>query len=169
MPFTTFQHTAVVQELPTDLGERAKALAAGAAGGDAVSLEPDGHLVAFGRHEELPEVVRVADHPLRIAVEHNAAETIFSIVVNPVRLNEVYGVYTTLSKSSREQGKLLDRIELDHTYQTLKVAADGSELYVGGTMGSIAIDDTAPFEQLGRVEMPDGADQALASLRLIQR
>ena len=94
---------------------------------------------------------------------------IFSTVVNPERLNEVYGVYTTLSKIDRARGEVLDRIDLDHTYYAVNVASDGSELYVGGTMDDIAVYDTQTFEQLGRIEMPGGADQALASLRLIQR
>jgi hypothetical protein len=94
---------------------------------------------------------------------------IFSTVVNPVRPQEVYGVYTTLSKIDREAGEVLERIELDHTYYTVNVASDGGELYVSGTMSDIAVYDTETFEQLGRIEMPDGADQALASLRLIQR
>jgi quinohemoprotein amine dehydrogenase beta subunit len=94
---------------------------------------------------------------------------IFSTVVNPERLNEVYGVYTTLSKIDRERGEVLDRIDLDHTYYAINVASDGSELYVGGTMDDIAVYDTETFEQLGQIEMPGGADQALASLRLIQR
>jgi quinohemoprotein amine dehydrogenase beta subunit len=99
----------------------------------------------------------------------DTAVIIFSTVINPVRLNEAYGVYTTLSKIDREQGELLDRIDLDHTYYAINVASDGSELYVGGTMNDIAVYDTESLEQLGKIEMPDGADQVLASLRLIQR
>jgi quinohemoprotein amine dehydrogenase beta subunit len=94
---------------------------------------------------------------------------IFSTVVNPARPDEVYGVYTTLSKIDRERGEVLERIDLDHTYYSVNVASDGSELYVGGTMSDIAVYDTDTFEQLGQIEMPGGADQALASLRLIQR
>jgi len=94
---------------------------------------------------------------------------IFSTVVNPVRPNEAYGVYTTLSKIDRERGEVLERIDLDHTYYTVNVASDGSELYVGGTMDDVAVYDTETFEQLDRIEMPGGGDQALASLRLIQR
>ena len=94
---------------------------------------------------------------------------IFSTVVDPARPNEVYGVYTTLSKIDREQRAVLERIDLDHTYYAVNVASDGSELYVGGTMDDIAVYDTETLEQLGRIEMPGGADQALASLRLIQR
>jgi quinohemoprotein amine dehydrogenase beta subunit len=94
---------------------------------------------------------------------------IFSSVVNPARPHEVYGVYTTLSKIDREQGEVLERIDLDHTYYAVNVSSDGSEVYVGGTMDDIAVYDSETFEQLGRIEMPGGADMALASLRLIQR
>jgi quinohemoprotein amine dehydrogenase beta subunit len=99
----------------------------------------------------------------------DTAVIIFSSVINPARPNEVYGVYTTLSKIDRVKGELLERIDLDHTYYTVNVASDGSELYVGGTMNDVAVYDTETFEQLGRIEMPGGGDQALASLRLIQR
>jgi len=94
---------------------------------------------------------------------------IFSTVVNPVRSNEVYGVYTTLSKIDRAEGALVERIDLDHTYYAINIASDGSELYVGGTMNDIGIYDTQTMEKLGAIQMPDGADQALSSLRLIQR
>jgi quinohemoprotein amine dehydrogenase beta subunit len=99
----------------------------------------------------------------------DTAVIIFSTVVNPVRPDEVYGVYTTLSKIDREEGAVLERIDLDHTYYAVNVASDGSELYVGGTMDDIAVYDTETFEQLGKIEMPGGGDQVLASLRLIQR
>ncbi len=94
---------------------------------------------------------------------------IFSSTINPARPTEAYGVYTTLSKIDRAKGSLLQRIELDHTYYTVNVASDGSELYVGGTMDDVGIYDTATFERLGEIAIPGGADQVLASLRLIQR
>lgn len=99
----------------------------------------------------------------------NTSVIIFSTVVNPARPNEVYGVYTTLSKIDRETDEVLDRIDLDHTYYTTNVSSDGSEVYVGGTMADISVYDTETFEKIGQIDMPGGADQALASLRLIQR
>jgi hypothetical protein len=36
-------------------------------------------------------------------------------------------------------------------------------------MSDIGIYDTKTFKEFGRIDMPDGRDQALASLRLIQR
>jgi quinohemoprotein amine dehydrogenase beta subunit len=94
---------------------------------------------------------------------------IFSSVINPARPDEAYGVYTTLSKIDRAKGELVERIDLDHTYYTINVSSDGKELYVGGTMSDIGVYDTQTFEKLDRIDMPDGADQALSSLRLIQR
>jgi quinohemoprotein amine dehydrogenase beta subunit len=97
------------------------------------------------------------------------AAIIFSTVVNPVRRNEVYGVYTTLSKIDLETDKLVNRIDLDHTYYTVNVSGDGKEIYVGGTMDDIAVYDSGTLEKIGEIRMPGGGDQALASLRVIQR
>ncbi len=99
----------------------------------------------------------------------NTEAIIFSTVVNPAKPNEVYGVYTTLSKIDRDQGALLERINLDHTYYTVNISSDGKEIYVGGTMNDISVYDPETFEKIGQIEMPEGADQALASLRVIQR
>ena len=97
------------------------------------------------------------------------AAIIFSTVVNPVRRNEVYGVYTTLSKIDIEKDTLVNRVDLDHTYYTINVSGDGKEIYVGGTMDDISVYDSETLEKIARIEMPGGADQALASMRLIQR
>lgn len=94
---------------------------------------------------------------------------IFSSVVNPVRRNEVYSVYTQLGKIDIEKDELVKRIDLDHTYYVINVAGDGSELYVGGTMNDISVYSTDNLEKLARIEMPGGADQVLASLRVVNR
>ncbi len=99
----------------------------------------------------------------------NAAVIIFSSVVNPVRRNELFAVYTQLSKIDRETLELVKRVDLDHTYYCINVSSDGSEVYIGGTMGDIAVYATETLEKLGTIEMPGGADQSLASLRIIHR
>ena len=99
----------------------------------------------------------------------NFAVIIFSTVVNPVRRNEVYGVYTQLSKIDIDKDELVARKDLDHTYYAVNVSGDGSELYVGGTMDDIAIYDTENLEKIGQIKIPNGGDLALASLRMIQR
>ncbi len=93
---------------------------------------------------------------------------IFSTVVNPVRRNEVYGVYTQLSKIDIEKDELVERIDLPHTYYAVNVSSDGSELYAGGTMNDIAVFDTETLEQIGSIEL-DGGNMALSSIRVLQR
>lgn len=99
----------------------------------------------------------------------NTENIIFSSVVNPVRRNEVFMVYTTLTKMDRNQNKVVKRINLDHTYYAVNISSDGKEIYVGGTMDDIAVYDTESLEKIGSIKMPNGADQALASLRMIKR
>jgi quinohemoprotein amine dehydrogenase beta subunit len=94
---------------------------------------------------------------------------IFSAVVNPKRRNESFGVYTTLSKVDHEAGKLLKRINLDHTYYGINISSDGSELYLGGTMNDIAIYSSDTLEKLGEIRIPGGVDQALPSVRVFNR
>jgi len=98
-----------------------------------------------------------------------ASVLVFSMAVNPERRNEAYGVYTTLSKLDREKGELLDRIDLDHTYYSLAVASDGSELYLGSTLDDVAVYDTETLRKLDEVRLPSGNDQGLATLRLVRR
>ncbi|MDH3593921.1 MAG: quinohemoprotein amine dehydrogenase subunit beta [Rhodospirillales bacterium] len=102
----------------------------------------------------------------------DTAVVIFSSVINPVRRNEAYMVYTTLSKVDMSKPlaeRLVKRINLDHTYYAVNVSSDGTEIYVGGTMDDIAVYSTADLSRIGTIKMPDGGDQALSSLRLIQR
>lgn len=91
---------------------------------------------------------------------------IFSTAVNPVRRNEAYGVYTQLSKIDLEKDELVKRIDMDHTYYTVNVSGDGSELYAAGTMNDIAIYDTETLEKLGEIVLP-GGDMSVTSVRMI--
>jgi quinohemoprotein amine dehydrogenase beta subunit len=102
----------------------------------------------------------------------DTAVIIFSTVVNPKNKDEAFGVYTTLSKidmSKPVEQRVVKRIDLDHTYYAANVSSDGTEVYLGGTMDDIAVYSTADLSRLGTIKMPGGADQALASLRMIQR
>ena len=102
----------------------------------------------------------------------DTAVIIFSTVVNPQNKNEAFGVYTTLSKidmSKPVEERLVKRIDLDHTYYAANISSDGTEVYVGGTMDDIAVYSTKDLTRIGTIKMPSGGDQALASLRMIQR
>lgn len=99
----------------------------------------------------------------------DTGNVIFSSVVNPVRRNEVYMVYTTLTKMDRETHEVVKRIDLDHTYYAVNVSGDGREIYIGGTMDDIAVYSTDTLERIGTIKIPGGTDMALASLRVVNR
>ena len=98
----------------------------------------------------------------------NAGVVLFSSVVNPVRRDETYTVYTQLTKVNTKTGKM-DRVDLDHTYYNVNVSSDGKELYIGGTQGDIAVYDSATLKRIGNIRTPGGGDQVLTSLRIFQR
>ena len=98
----------------------------------------------------------------------DASVVLFSTVVNPVRRNETYTVYTQLTKVDLDTGKM-ERVDLDHTYYDVNVSSDGSELYIGGTQGDIAVYDSKTLERIGNIRTPSGGDQVLSSLRVFTR
>lgn len=104
-------------------------------------------------------------------MEHfeDTSVVIFSSVINPVRRNEAYTVYTQLTKVDLDKDEVVKRVDLDHTYYDINVSGDGSEVYVGGTMNDIGVYSTDTLEKIGQIQLPSGNDQALASLRVIQR
>ncbi len=94
---------------------------------------------------------------------------IFSSVINPVKPNEAYLVYTTLSKVDLDQHKVVKRVDLAHTYYAVNISSDGKEVYLGGAMDDIAVYDTANLEKLGTIKLPGGADQSVAGVRMVHR
>lgn len=99
----------------------------------------------------------------------NFTKVIFSGVVNPVRRDEVYMVYATLTKLDRKTNKVVKRVDTDHTYYAMNVASDGKEIYLGGAMSDIGVYSTDSLKRLAVIPLPGGADQATTSLRLIRR
>lgn len=93
----------------------------------------------------------------------------FSSVVSPTDPNIVYGVYNQLAKLDVAQGKSLGRASLDHSYYAINISSDGKEVYIGGTMSEIDVYDAESLEKVGEIPMPDGANMALSTLRVIQR
>jgi quinohemoprotein amine dehydrogenase beta subunit len=75
---------------------------------------------------------------------------IFSMVTNPKDPNELFAVYTQLGRYDLKEGKLVDRVDLDHTYYTVAIAAEGDELYIGSTFNDIAIRSTKDLSQLAK-------------------
>ncbi|MNJ26103.1 hypothetical protein D3C77_205690 [compost metagenome] len=105
---------------------------------------------------------------VRFSEFEDAKVMFFSSATNPVRRNEVYTVYTQLTKTDIDKGKLIKRIDLDHTFYTVNVSSDGKELYIGGTVNEIVVYDSETLEFKDRILLGE-SDQVLSSMRLVRR
>ncbi len=90
----------------------------------------------------------------------------FSSVRSPHKPNELFGVYTQLSKHDVDSGELIKRVDLPHTYYVINVSTDGKEVYVGGTNDDIGVYDTETLERIGEMRIPSGADMSVATLQI---
>jgi len=93
----------------------------------------------------------------------------FTAVRNPQKPNELFGVYTQLSKHDIDKRELIKRVDLPHTYYVVNISSDGREVYVGGTNDDIGVYDSQTLERIGEVRLPSGGDMAAATLHVIQR
>ncbi|MCT8328061.1 quinohemoprotein amine dehydrogenase subunit beta [Albidovulum sediminis] len=92
----------------------------------------------------------------------------FSAVRNPNAENELYGVYTQLSKHDVATGELIKRVDLPHTYYVINISSDGKEVYVGGTNSDIGVYDTSTLERIGEIQLPSGGDMSVSTLQIVQ-
>jgi quinohemoprotein amine dehydrogenase beta subunit len=99
----------------------------------------------------------------------DSSAIMFSSVVNPVRPNETFSVYGTLTKTDLTTNKLIKRVPLPHTHYCLNISGDGKEVYVAGTMGDIGVYSTETLERIGEIQMPGGNDMGGTWIRMVQR
>ncbi len=92
----------------------------------------------------------------------------FSGVRNPHKPNELFGVYTQLSKHDVDSGTLIKRVDLPHTYYVINISSDGKELYVGGTNDDIGVYDSETLYRIGEMRIPSGADMSVATVQIAQ-
>lgn len=125
---------------------------------------------------DAPDAVKVgimtfdlAREEMAVAEVGNAESAIFSSVVNPVRRDEVFTVMNQIFRIDLAEKKLTQRLDLDQTYYAINISSDGKELYVGGALDKISVYDTATLAKIGEIQMPGGADQSLASMRMVRR
>lgn len=93
----------------------------------------------------------------------------FSAARNPENKDELFGVYTQLSKHDLANDELVKRVDLPHTYYVVNVSSDGKEVYVGGTNDDIGIYDSETLERIGEIVLPSGGDMAAGTMHVIQR
>lgn len=99
----------------------------------------------------------------------NAETAIFSSVVNPMNRDEVFTVMNQVFRADMAQRKFTQRLDLDQTYYAINISSDGKELYLGGALDKIAVYDAATLSKQAEIKMPGGADQSIASIRVIRR
>lgn len=124
------------------------------------------------RKPEAPDAMKSGIYTLDLATDkiaykefENTSVVLFSSTVNPVKRNEVYTVYSTLSRVDARQGKLLKRVDLEQTFYNVNVSRDGKELYLGGAGPLVAFYDASSLKHLQTIRMPGDSDQATASMR----
>jgi len=93
---------------------------------------------------------------------------IFSAVRSPVR-DEAYGVYSQLTKVDTRHHVLMQRIDLDHTYYSVRVSTDGREIYAGGAMCDVTTFDSTTLARRANLKLPGCGDQTLVSMRVVRR
>jgi len=98
----------------------------------------------------------------------NTAALIFSTVVSP-RNHDVFGVYTQLTKIDTHKGALAGRVDLAHTFYTVNLASDGSEVYLGGTMCDVSFYDPDTLKERANLKLPGCPDQSISTLRVVRR
>ncbi len=91
----------------------------------------------------------------------------FSAVRDPNDKNNLYGVYTQLSKHDLATKELVKRVDLPHTYYCINISSDGKELYVGGTNDDIGVYDADTLERIGEILLPSGGDMAAGTMHVI--
>ncbi|NML18729.1 quinohemoprotein amine dehydrogenase subunit beta [Azohydromonas caseinilytica] len=127
------------------------------------------------RKPDSPDAVKAGLWTLDLATDQvrfkefeNASVVLFSSVVNPVRRDEVFTVFNQLTRTDLRTGKS-ERVDLDHSFYSVNMSTDGSEVYLGGAGGVVAFYDSRSMKKLGAVNMPGNADQSIASLRVVKR
>ena len=94
--------------------------------------------------------------------------TMFTAMTNPKNPSILYGVLTDLSMFDLKKQKLIKRVDVDHTYYSVALDADGKKLYLGSTLNDIAIYDASNLDKLGTIKLPAG-DMGTTSIHVFRQ
>lgn len=93
-------------------------------------------------------------------------EVMFTSVISPNR-KEAFTAYTYLVKIDLEKHEAIKRVPLDHSYYIAQISADGSEVYVGGTLCDIGIYAAKDLKKRGAVTLPGCPSMAGSPLKIL--
>jgi quinohemoprotein amine dehydrogenase beta subunit len=92
---------------------------------------------------------------------------IFTTIVSP-RKGEAFAVFKELTKIDTERGEVVKRVDLPHSFYTVNLATDGSEVFIGGATCHIGFYDPDTLNQRAVVKLPGCPDQSNTSLRVVR-
>jgi quinohemoprotein amine dehydrogenase beta subunit len=95
-------------------------------------------------------------------------EIYFTTIRSPKDRNIVYGLLHRLAKYDIRTKKLIDAVELPHTYYCLLINRTGDRVYLTGTFNDIAIYDGESLKKLGAIQLP-GGDMSLGTGQIFVR
>jgi quinohemoprotein amine dehydrogenase beta subunit len=98
----------------------------------------------------------------------DTAAVMFSSVLSP-RRGEAFAVFLQLSKIDTKKGALAGRVDLPHTFYTVSIATDGSEVFTGGAGCDIGFFDAQTLQLRTLLKLPGCPDQSNSTLRVIRR
>ncbi len=83
-------------------------------------------------------------------------EIYFTGLRSPKDRNIIYGLLHRLAKYDISARKMVQAVELEHTYYTLLSNQSGSRIYLTGTLNDIAIYDADSLTRVGNIQLPGG-------------
>ncbi len=95
-------------------------------------------------------------------------EIYFTGIRSPKDRNIMYGLLHRLAKYDIAQQKLLQAVELEHTYYTVLTNRSGNRLYLTGTFNDVSIHDADTLAKVGSVRLP-GGDMSLGTGQVFVR
>lgn len=95
---------------------------------------------------------------------------VYTMSVNPANTNEVYAIgLDSVLKIDRAQKRVVARSPVDQIFWVSQVSADGTRYYAGGGICNVGVFSTKDLSRIGTVKTPNCAEQAMASIRVINR
>jgi len=102
------------------------------------------------------------------AKDFGPLETVlFTSIRRPGQLNRVYGTLNDLKEYDSNTQKLIQSIDLPHTYYCINFSHDGSKIYLSGALGDVAVYNADTFENIANIKLT--GDGAMASSIIFKR
>jgi quinohemoprotein amine dehydrogenase beta subunit len=93
---------------------------------------------------------------------------LFTGMTRPGRPEQFYAVLTQLQRFDVPSQRIVQSVDLEHSYYALDFGSDGETLYLSGTFNDVAIYDADTLAKLGNIVLP-GGDMATGGPKIFRR